>query len=302
MPGVNSIMVRCIRSSHVLLSRYGSTSRRPSKHSAHPPITLVCLSDTHNTRPQLPPGDILLHAGDFSQSGSFHEIQAQLTWLSSQPHKYKVAVAGNHDLLLDPQFVDRFPERIFERDGTARADLDWGVVIYLCDSAVTLDFDSGRKLKIWGSPWTQQFGNWAFQYPPIRDVWTNKIPGDTDVFLTHGPPLDVLDHGGKGNWYLLREIRRARPKAVVFGHVHAGFGKQEKLLDAATVLYEDLSTGRGSSFSLVPLTWHVVVAKVTAWFLSSSALGRNQPTMFVNAAVVGGRKNSSMRPAQVVEL
>ncbi|KAH8784018.1 hypothetical protein BGZ57DRAFT_884425 [Hyaloscypha finlandica] len=34
---------------------------------------------------------------------------------------------------------------------------------------------------------TQQFGNWAFQHPPIRDVWMGVVPEETDVLLTHGP-------------------------------------------------------------------------------------------------------------------
>lgn len=89
-------------------------------------IRIVCISDTHNLQPELPDGDLLLHAGDLSQRGSFDEIQAQLDWLNAQPHKQKIVIAGNHDLLLDPEFVDRFPERIIERAGTARSDLRWG--------------------------------------------------------------------------------------------------------------------------------------------------------------------------------
>lgn len=132
------------------------------------PITIVCISDTHTTQPQLQGGDLLPHAGDPSQNGSFNEIQAQLDWLNTQPHKHKIVIGGNHDLLLDPVFVDRFPARIFEGPGSRRSDLRWGSVIYLQDDFVDLQFDNRRKLKIYGAPSTQQFGNWPFQYPPIR--------------------------------------------------------------------------------------------------------------------------------------
>jgi 3',5'-cyclic AMP phosphodiesterase CpdA len=70
------------------------------------PVTVVCVSDAHNTKPLLPPGDLLIHAGDLTCIGTFDELQTQIDWLNAQPHKY---IAGNKDLLLDPAIVDQFP-------------------------------------------------------------------------------------------------------------------------------------------------------------------------------------------------
>lgn len=138
------------------------------------PISVICISDTHCKHPEVPDGDVLLHAGDLTDKGTFAEIQAQLDWTNTLPHRYKVCIAGNHDLLLDPDYVKRRPDRIYEGEGTARADLNWGSILYLNNSATELRFSdgSGRDcvLKVYGSPWTEQFGTWAFQYPPIRDV------------------------------------------------------------------------------------------------------------------------------------
>ena len=72
--------------------------RNPRVWSYGAKVKIVCISDTHNTQPEVPPGDILIHAGDLSQSGSIEEIQAQLDWLKAQPHEHKVFIAGNHDL------------------------------------------------------------------------------------------------------------------------------------------------------------------------------------------------------------
>jgi len=83
-------------------------------------VTIVYISDT---QPQLPNGNLLLHAGDLFQSGSFAKIQAQPDWLNTQPHKHEVIIAGNHHLLLNPLFVNRFPERILERPGSSCSDL-----------------------------------------------------------------------------------------------------------------------------------------------------------------------------------
>ena len=34
----------------------------------------VCVSDTHNSTPKLPTGDVLIHAGDLTNQGSYQEV------------------------------------------------------------------------------------------------------------------------------------------------------------------------------------------------------------------------------------
>ena len=58
------------------------------------PITVVCISDTHNLQPDLPDGDLLVHAGDLTSFGTFDELQSQLDWLNKQPHRYKIVIGG----------------------------------------------------------------------------------------------------------------------------------------------------------------------------------------------------------------
>ncbi|AEO67564.1 uncharacterized protein THITE_2116460 [Thermothielavioides terrestris NRRL 8126] len=111
---------------------------KPCATAPPDPVRVVCVSDTHNKQPVLPPGDILIHAGDLTKNGSFDEVQAGVTWLSSQPHRFKILVAGNHDVLLDETFLERYPERRYGQSKTKK-DLDWGDVIYLEDSTITLD-------------------------------------------------------------------------------------------------------------------------------------------------------------------
>lgn len=89
-----------------------------------PPIRIICISDTHNKIPPLPPGDILVHAGDLTTHGTFDEVQAQLRWLSSQPHTHKIVIAGNHDIVLDEASDTRFLTRR-EDSATKRKELDW---------------------------------------------------------------------------------------------------------------------------------------------------------------------------------
>ena len=73
------------------------------KVESHPvlsdPITIICVSDTHNHQPTLPKGDLLLHAGDLTEKGTFQELQDQIDWLHEQPHKHKIVIAGKSHLV-----------------------------------------------------------------------------------------------------------------------------------------------------------------------------------------------------------
>jgi hypothetical protein len=59
-------------------------------------VKIVCISDTHNDdcTAHVPPGDILLHAGDFTDNGTLEELEKAYSWISQLPHKVKVVVAG----------------------------------------------------------------------------------------------------------------------------------------------------------------------------------------------------------------
>ncbi|PNY24939.1 Uncharacterized protein TCAP_05125 [Tolypocladium capitatum] len=269
------------------------------------PITVVCISDTHQTQPQFPDGDPLLHAGDLTNQGSFEELQAQLDWLASLPHRHKVVIAGNHDKLLDADYLARFPERICEPEGQSVGDLEWHDLVYLNNSFETLGFANGRRLSIFGSLWTPQFDTFAFQYPRIRDVWTGAVPEGAHVLLTHGPPKGYLDLDGKGCPNLTREVARTQPRVVVFGHIHAGPGREEVGYRGVERAYQRVMAGDGG----LEVVLGMVFWLLGAWAeeLVSSVLGhgeerRGARTTMVNAAVVGGLRNEERRPVIVLEI
>jgi hypothetical protein len=121
------------------------------------PVTIVCISDTHNSQPKkLPKGDVLIHAGDLTQSRSFRELQQTIDWLRSQPHPQKIVVASNHDVLLD----DSLDHGLLYKDDTRkREELDWDDIIYLQDSSATITCFNGREPQIYGSPKSAKHGN-----------------------------------------------------------------------------------------------------------------------------------------------
>ena len=272
-------------------------------------LTVVCVSDTHCTRPPIPSGDLLLHAGDLSQWGTIAEMQAQLKWLSDQPHKYKVVVAGNHDLLLDHNFQKRQPQRWEQAKQVARGDkhmshgdnpaanLNWGDVVYLQNSSVTLSFSWGRSLKIYGSPLTPQYGLSAFQHPPSEDVWTEKTSLHTDIILTHGPPRGHLDGFKKaGCAFLAQDVMRVQPRLVVYGHIHEGYGTEEMVYDRVGKAYEEISGQEGGWESLLGMAWCVLLGRL----VPKSWRHAVRKTTFINAAVVEGQEDHRVKNEAIV--
>ena len=274
------------------------------------PIRLVCISDTHcKTPPRLPPGDVLIHAGDLTNSGSASEIQAQIDWLASLPYKHKVAIAGNHDSYLDSR------SRAKEDDAK---ELDWKDVHYLQHACTVLTFpDKGkRRLNVYGAPQIPLCGgkDFAFQYRREEDAWSDTVPDDVDVLITHTPPryhLDLPIH--LGCRYLLAEVWRVRPKVHVFGHVHAGYGREEVMWDRGQKAYETLQ-GRRKRKGLVGKMvdigriWVWMEALRVVWYGIQRVLwmrvwgGGENGTVLVNASLTMGTSNNLGNEPQVVDI
>ena len=271
-------------------------------------LTVVCISDTHNTQPTIPPGDLLLHAGDLTAWGTFSEIQAQLNWLNEQPHQYKVIVAGNHDLLLDSGFLQGHPERWHQakeaRDSSntedeehlKASDLEFGNVRILCQSSTKLRFGDG-EVSIYGSPYTPQHGLSAFQYPRDEDIWTGAVPSDTDIILTHGPPRSHLDGVKKsGCQFLQDEVLRVKPRLVVFGHIHVGYGSEKRVYDTVHTVHEKINAARAGWGSLCLMMLYVLWNRLTPrrW------RRLHHETTYVNAAIVEGWQDYKVKEKAII--
>jgi Icc-related predicted phosphoesterase len=182
-------------------------------------MRFVAISDTHGQHHQLslPAGDVLLHAGDMSSRGKEAEVKDFLNWMASQPHPHKILIAGNHDFF----FEKSTPEKINQIIPPG--------IIYLNDSGITV-----TGIRIWGSPITPWFYNWAFNRhrgEVIARHWA-LIPADTHLLVTHGPAAGILDrttngqHAGCNN--LLSTIQQHQPLVHVCGHIHEAYGRQQQ--------------------------------------------------------------------------
>lgn len=54
----------------------------------------VCISDTHSHTFDVPPGDVLLHSGDLTGTGTLKGFQKTMEWLYELPHKTKMSAPG----------------------------------------------------------------------------------------------------------------------------------------------------------------------------------------------------------------
>lgn len=266
----------------------------PFQPLAEDAVSVVCVSDTHNTQPDLPAAHILIHAGDLTQSGSLEELQAALAWLKSQPHPVKIVVAGNHDLLLDVSLDETHGGTAAQ---TARRDrLDWGDIIYLQNSDTTITCPNGRRLRVYGSPQSARHGNWAFQYPRSESekTWRGTIPDDVDILVTHGPPRAHLDTLRLGCPALLGEVWRVRPRLHIFGHVHEGYGTEWLDFDAVQEAYERTVVAGGG-------LWNVIRLAV-AFIRAMLRPGAEARSLLVNPCIVGGLRDDERRKPIVVQI
>jgi Icc-related predicted phosphoesterase len=190
-------------------------------------MRLVIISDTHNqiSSINLPKGDILIHCGDFTVTGTVSEITQFNRELLQQADKFKhiIIIAGNHDLLFEHQ-----PQ-------LARSLLD-SRFKYLQDSSCVID-----GIKFYGSPFQPRFFDWAFNLnrgEELAEKW-KLIPNDIDILITHGPPNGILDEVPRkyfventGCEELRKKVEEivafGKLKLHVFGHIHCGYGQTEK--------------------------------------------------------------------------
>jgi hypothetical protein len=174
-------------------------------------IRILAMSDSHRkqSRFTLPPADLFVHAGDFSNFGS--GVEEFALWYWQLPYKHKLIVLGNHE----------------ERDAVEKRPVDvWRKLFgptMLHNEACEIDFD-GRTIVVYGAP----YGATAFA----------GAPASPQLVLTHEPPLGILDRR-VGSEEVASFVRRSQPLLHVFGHVHEQGGR---VTDEGGTLYTNAAT------------------------------------------------------------
>lgn len=186
-------------------------------------MIIECVADLHGFYPKMQGGDVLIVAGDLTRSNKQWQYLEFRNWLREQPHTHKIMICGNHDGCIE--------------DGSFYFSDEWLGATYLRDEETIIE-----GIKFYGSPWTPYFEEVnphcaAFMKPDshLESIW-RKIPGDTDVLITHGPPFGIQDgiptpydgslyHAGCKSLALEMGKRKTPPALWVFGHIHEGYGE-----------------------------------------------------------------------------
>ncbi|EAR97491.1 ser/thr phosphatase family protein (macronuclear) [Tetrahymena thermophila SB210] len=199
-------------------------------------IKFVCISDTHNKAQllNLPKGDILIHAGDFSNKGFPEEIAMFNDFLKNSSFEAKIVIAGNHDITFDVEnytkgLANRFHQKLKNPIDPIQTKALLKECIYLEDSLVKI-----RGYQIYGTPFTPTYHDWAFNLnigEPLQKKWA-QIPSNTDILITHGPPHKILDccrNGQQAGCPDLRKtvLERIKPLYHIFGHIHEAAGLEK---------------------------------------------------------------------------
>lgn len=197
-------------------------------------MRIIAISDTHghHRKIKLPAGDVLVHAGDFCNRGSYQEFEDFIVWFDQQPFEHKVFIAGNHDVCLEAMVgsEDSFMAALIKTGRIKGENLH-----YLRDSSVDIDLGIKGHKRFYGAPWQPNFCDWAFQRergPEMAEKWA-MIPKDVDILITHGP---AYGHGDLAPPYLskykrnvgclelLKRVVEVEPLVHIYGHIHCGYG------------------------------------------------------------------------------
>lgn len=170
------------------------------KRKAKLGVRVVCISDTHGCHRdlELPAGDVLVHAGDFTKFGKLEHAEDFNEWLGGLPFQHKIVVNGNHENNADWQ------PRIRQILSNAT---------FLKAECITLN-----GLLFYGTDFC-----WPMK---TESPLYAMIPDDADVVVAHGPAKGLSD-GGMGCMALRWAMARVRPRAVISGHIHHAHGTSE---------------------------------------------------------------------------
>lgn len=186
------------------------------------------ISDTHGYHDLLKiPEDIdcVILSGDASNSRNPYnnevELRKFITWFDSLPIKHKIFVPGNHETSIEKGLI-------------TRDNFEQSCIHYLFNESVNIE-----GIRIWGSPHTPSFGNWAFMKArhKLHSLW-ESIPDNTDIVVCHTPPKGILDLSFDRNHNLefcgcsalAKRITTLNPKLFLCGHIH----NMEGVINAGT--------------------------------------------------------------------
>ena len=152
-------------------------------------MKIIAIADTHGNHRNLgdlPDGDVLVHAGDWTKFGAGQGDF--LVWFKDQPFDHRILILGNHEYMLGSDVQrQQLESNLDQRHG----------IDYIGLSPVEVD-----------------------------GIWFGSDAGrDVDVLVTHQPPWGVLDEDGGGSKNIRDLCHAVQPNVHIFGHIHQAYGR-----------------------------------------------------------------------------
>lgn len=240
--------------------------KQEARHSFSAPlgspknVRIVHFSDTFGllTTPLktqfLPPGDILVHSGNFTAAGEDKEYAQFNEWLGavSTTYHYRIICVGNKDV--------------------RKLGMNWDAIRARLTNATHVLLHSSAKvlgITFYGVPWNNFYSRKSQLRSGISPKSTaelnnryNEIPTGINVLVTHAPAYNRLDLVYVGNgipderWGsrdLAEELRRVRPGCHLVGHVREGRGYLESFGHNALTVNACMADRQGKKIISAPM-------------------------------------------------
>lgn len=199
-------------------------------------IKICAISDLHGNLPELEPSELILICGDIVPlrfqndsiltedwySNEFKE------WIDKQNCNKILFIPGNHDLAIEREqqkYKNMFPY--------------YTKATILINESYDYLGSNGKTYHIFGTPYCQVFGNWAFMKHESDLVKAySKIPDNLDILISHDAPYDCSDvcvqnwrnpNQHLGNIPLRDVVLSKKPKVLYHGHLHSSNHECEML-------------------------------------------------------------------------
>lgn len=212
---------------------------------------VIHISDTHNTYPDIPECDLLIHSGDLTNHGTIDEVREGLDWLSRQPASAIIYVPGNHDMCLDSAHMYGMS---YENAEALKQEYSHRIAIEI-NNSFEYTLNAYPSIKIGVCSYQPFFGGWGFNVSSKlerKEYYKKALENKPDILITHAPPYGVLDknHYGEscGDMILTETIFSLYkdgdklPKYLFCGHIHQSAGFEEhygiKCYNSATKITE----------------------------------------------------------------
>lgn len=208
---------------------------------------------------------ILFITGDLTYRGTFaafEKIRDQMDQIIAEGLVEDIVwTPGNHDMCFEEEHVAH--ENVM---GLFRNPVIKNIHLLLHEAIEV------QGIKIFGSPWTPWFFDWAFNYYNPRfsnesyerikghELWID-IPEDTEILLTHGPAKYMVDKLKAGEHVgcedLMTRIKDLKKlKFHLCGHIHEAYGVKEfngvTFLNSSIMNLHYLPRNKPQEFTMYP--------------------------------------------------